>query len=88
MMQFVSGNDIGQGAHRHLVLAGHAAAGPGSLVEIAKERDGGAAHGDVILDQVRQVDARERAIADVIVLLEAFDGSLCRRAKCAGRGSS
>src|ERR1039458_1000392 len=75
MMQFVSGDDIGQGTHGDLVLVGHAAAGPGGFVEIAKQRDGGSSDSDVVLDQVGQRTAREGGVADVVVLLEAFDRS-------------
>src|ERR1700686_3439073 len=36
MMQFVAGDYVGQGSHRHLVLIGHAAPAPGGLVQIPK----------------------------------------------------
>src|ERR1700686_4106733 len=32
MMEFVAGDYVGQGSHRHLVLVGHSASAPGGLV--------------------------------------------------------
>jgi hypothetical protein len=76
MMQFVAGDHICQRADGDFVLAGDAATGPGCFVEIAKQRDRGAADGNVILDEIFERTARERAIADVIVLLESCEGRL------------
>src|ERR1700732_4057239 len=42
---------------------------------MAKQGNGGAADGNVVLDQVSQRTASERTIADVVVLLVAFDRS-------------
>ena len=36
MMEFVAGDYVGQGSHRHFVLVGYSASAPGGLVQIAK----------------------------------------------------
>ena len=72
MVQLMSCDGVSQGAYRHFILAGHAAARPGLLVEIAQQREGGAADRDVILNDFRQGGVREGAVTDVVILLEAF----------------
>src|SRR5271166_6155098 len=75
MMQFVAGDDIGKGSDAHLILIGYAAAAPGSAVEIAKQGNRGAADSDVVLDQIGQGTVRPGAVANIVVLLVAFDRS-------------
>src|ERR1700728_151082 len=72
MMQLVSGDDIGDTAHAHLVLVGRSAAHPCRFVEIAQQRERGPAHGDEVFDPLRQGMARERSIAHVVILFKAF----------------
>ena len=38
MMQFMAGNNVGDGADGHFILVGDAPAGPGSFIEPAKQR--------------------------------------------------
>src|ERR1035438_5470188 len=52
VMQFVSGDDVGEGAYGDFIVTGCAASSPGRFVEVAEERNGGAADSDVVLDQV------------------------------------
>src|SRR2546426_12052485 len=85
VMQFVAGGDPGQRANRHLILVGHASAQPSLAIESAKERKGRVAHMAELGGEIGKAAAAKPAIADVIVLLEAFDGRLvvAREAHCA-----
>jgi len=73
MVQFVSGDEISDSAGADLILVCDAAALPGCFVQIAQQRECGASDGDVVLDHVGERALGERAVADVVVLLEAFD---------------
>src|SRR6266403_131779 len=52
VMQFVSGDNEGQRAHRHFVLVGDAAAEPGVSSEPAQQSDTSAAHVRELLRQI------------------------------------
>src|SRR5579872_6762655 len=75
MMQLMPRNNVSQRPNRYFVLVREAAAGPCSFVEIAQQRESGAAHGDKILHSIAQRAIRKRTIAHVVILIEAFDGS-------------
>ena len=70
VVEFVPGGDVSQGADADFVVVGDAAAHPGLLVEIAKERQRSAADGDIVFDDFGQRTRGEGAVADVVVLLE------------------
>src|SRR5208283_1753569 len=72
MMQLVPGNDVGEGPYGNFILVGHAATRPCRLVQVAQQGQGCAAYGDVVLNDLGERRLRERTIADVVVLLEAF----------------
>ena len=75
MMQLMARDDISQRPHADFILVGNAAPRPRGLVEIAQQRKRGAAHGDEVFDQIGQRTMRERTVAYVVILLEAFEGS-------------
>src|SRR5262245_46657190 len=75
-MEFVAGEGEADGANADLLAVSGAAASPGLGIEVAEQRDRRAAHGDEVFDEVLEGAAGERAVANVVVLLEAFDRGL------------
>ena len=73
-MQLMPRDDVGQRAHADCILAGDAEPRPRLFIEVAKQRQRGAANGDEVLDQIGQRTLRKRTVADVVVLFEAFEG--------------
>ena len=75
MMQLVPGDHPGERAHRDFVLIRHAAPHPRVILKLTEQQHCGPPYGLELLDQTGQRTLVERAVANVIVLLEAFDGS-------------
>ncbi len=74
-MQLMACDDVSQRPHGDFILVRDAAPPPCGFVKIAQQRNSGAAYGDEVFHQIGQRTLRERSIAHVVVLLEAFDGS-------------
>ena len=62
MMQLVAGDDVSNSAHADLVLIRGSAAHPCRLIEIAQQRQRGAAYGDEFFDKISERTMRERTI--------------------------
>src|SRR3989442_11073111 len=85
VMQLVAGNDPCKCAHRHFILFRHPTPQPSLAIETAKQPTGRVAHVAELGGEIGKAAAAKPAIADVIVLLETFDGCLvvAREAHCA-----
>src|SRR5215831_3294798 len=70
VVEFVACGQVGDGADTEFGVVRYAASRPGWFVQIAIERQRGAADGDVILDQVSDRAMREGAVLYVVVLLK------------------
>ena len=84
VVEFVAGGDVGQGADADSRSCWRCRGASRLLVEVAEQRQRGAADGDVVFDDFGERTRGERAVANVVVLLEAFDG----RAVSAGDAQS
>ena len=72
MMQFMAGNDVGESAHADFVFIGDAATHPIFGAKITEKRQGCYADRCKFRGQIRETAIGERAVVDVVVLLEAF----------------
>src|SRR5258706_4454423 len=68
MMQLMPRDDVSQPPHADFVLICDSAARPRRLVEIAQQRNRGAAHRDEVLDQIGQRTLRKRPITRLVIL--------------------
>src|ERR1700726_1532556 len=73
-MQLMPCDDVSQAPYGDFIFVGDAAPHPRRFVKIAQQREGGAAYGDEVLNQIGQRTLRKRTIAHVVVLLEAGEG--------------
>ena len=76
MMQFVSGNNVGQGSNADGVSVGCAAACGDFGIDVPEQVHRRFAHVGEFFDQVGERSLAEVAVADVIVLFEAGEWSL------------
>src|SRR6266496_1894273 len=76
MMQFVTGDGVGQSAGGNLLLVGNATAGGGFGIEIPEEVQSRPANVAEFGEQIGQRALAKPSVGHVVVLLEAFDGSL------------
>src|SRR5260370_34809653 len=73
MVQLMPRDDVGEPPHADFALVRDTATGPGCFVEIAQQRQRGAAHGDEVLHQIGQRTLRGRPVAHIVVLLKACE---------------